>query len=121
MAFVTNLVAAVLNILGNLWLLPKMGAMGAAVSIAGSYLIFWLLRLVDTRTITKLTYDLPLLIGNTVLVALICLVVTLSIPGWIPIGLGLFILLLVLNGKNLLSLCRLLLQQLKNRTGRASQ
>lgn len=121
MAFVTNLVAAVLNILGNLWLLPKMGAMGAAVSIAGSYLIFWLLRLVDTRSITKLTYDLPLLMGNTVLVALICLAVTLSIPGWIPIGVGLFVVLLALNGKNLLSLCRLLLQQLKNRTGRASQ
>ena len=59
--------------------------------------------------------------AGTVLVALICLVVTLSIPGWIPIGLGLFIPLLALNGKNLLSLCRLLLQQLKNRTGRASQ
>ena len=119
MDFVTNLITAVLNILGNLWLLPKMGAMGAAVSIAGSYLIFWLLRLVDTRSITKLRYDLFTLLVNILLMGLLTLTVTLSFPGWIPVGIGLFVLMLVNNLKNLLSLCRTLLQLLKNRMKKA--
>lgn len=119
MDFVTNLITAVLNILGNLWLLPKIGAMGAAVSIAGSYLIFWLLRLVDTRSITKLRYDLFTLLVNILLMGLLTLTVTLSFPGWIPVGIGLFVLMLVNNLKNLLSLCRTLLQLLKNRIKKA--
>lgn len=121
MAFVTNLVAAVLNILGNLWLLPRMGVMGAAVSIAVSYLVFWLLRLWDTRSIARLRYETPLLLCNILGVSLLCLAVTLSLPGWQLIGIGLFAGLLIVNGKNLRSLCGVLLQQLKNRSGRAAQ
>ena len=52
-------------------------------------------------------------------VGLLTLTVTLSFPGWIPVGIGLFVLMLVNNLKNLLSLCRTLLQLLKNRMKKA--
>ena len=118
MAFVTNLAAALLNVVCNFLLLPRMHVMGAAVSITVTYLVLWLLRLFNTRSIAKLQYNLPLLGFNIGLVSLICLTVTLSFPGWIPVGIGLFLVLLGGNAGNIIDLCKKMLKLLQSFTRR---
>ena len=49
MAFVTNLVAAVINIIGNFILIHYMGVMGAAIATAISYVALCYVRKIDTK------------------------------------------------------------------------
>lgn len=49
MAFVSNLIAAVINILGNIILINLMGVIGAAIATAISYIVLFYVRKWDTK------------------------------------------------------------------------
>lgn len=57
MAFVTNFIAAIANIVGNFILIKQMGVMGAAIATAISYVILWFIRCKDTKKHVEITYD----------------------------------------------------------------
>ena len=97
MAFVTNLVTAIVNIVGNVVLLPRLGVMGAALSLAISYLVFWLFRLVDTRHLVKIQYQAKSIVINLILTTAIAVVVTFSPKYWILWGALLFAALCLVN------------------------
>ena len=97
MAFVTNFVTAIVNIVGNVVLLPKFGVMGAALSLAISYLVFWLFRLVDTRHLVKMKYQTKSILVNLVLTTAIAVIVTFSPKFWILWGVLLFVVLCLVN------------------------
>lgn len=55
MLFISTLLAAVINIVLNLLLIPQYSAMGAAIATLISYGVVWLVRLIDSRKIMKLS------------------------------------------------------------------
>ncbi len=77
MAFVTNLIALLINVILNLVLVNKIGVLGAGVASACSYLALWLIRAKNTAAIVRIRYHVPsmvaavgILIAQTVLVSL---------------------------------------------------
>lgn len=97
MAFVTNLVTAIVNIIGNFVLLPRMGVMGAALSLAISYLVFWIFRLIDTRSLVKIRYNVKEIVLNLLLILIIAVVVTYSPSHWIIYSMVLFAVMCIVN------------------------
>lgn len=79
MAFITNFVAAVINIVGNFVLIPKMGIMGAAVATAMSYVVLWLVRCLDTKKHVTIEYDMKKEILTSVVLLVEALVVVIHI------------------------------------------
>jgi len=65
---VTTVVGAAVNIGLNFVLIPRFGLLGASVSAATSYIILWILRLFQTQKIIRTTLDMPVLIGNLVVI-----------------------------------------------------
>lgn len=106
MAFVTNLITAVLNIVLNIILIPHFGVMGAAISLMVSYLVFWLIRLIDTRRITKIKYPWQNLLANLFLTIAMATVATLQMASWLWISLSLFIVMVVINFNTLFSILK---------------
>ena len=67
---IISAVAAIFNYLGNIALVPKMGAMGASISTGISYIIFfWMRTLISRRLWFK--FETKLYIYNTVLMLLL--------------------------------------------------
>ncbi|MBR4960021.1 MAG: oligosaccharide flippase family protein [Clostridia bacterium] len=99
--FVTILIGAVLNLTGNILLIPVMGPMGAALSTAVSYFVMFLARAFHSRSSVAISWDLPRFILSAVLVTSLTAVMILEIPGWLWIAIGLTAVILVLNLKNL--------------------
>ncbi|MGI1748414.1 oligosaccharide flippase family protein [Streptococcus uberis] len=54
MLFISTVIAALANIVFNYLLIPKFGAMGAAIATLISYFMVWVIRIVDTSKILKL-------------------------------------------------------------------
>lgn len=55
---VTSLIAAVTNIIGNMILVPVLGAKGAAISTGVSYIIFFIVRTVISQRVYYVNYNL---------------------------------------------------------------
>ena len=64
-SFVTALVGAISNIALNLWLIPIIGALGAAIATLASYAVVLVLRLVDAPRIIPFKLCLPRLCIST--------------------------------------------------------
>lgn len=77
MALVTNLVGVVVNVSLNAVLIPLIGTIGAAVATAVSYLVLWLIRIVDTGKIVPVQYKITTTVGASLIViaqtVLVCL------------------------------------------------
>ena len=58
MAFITNIIGMIANIVLNVLLIPLIGAMGAAIATAFSYFVLWLVRIFDTRKVVKMHYNI---------------------------------------------------------------
>lgn len=58
MLFYSTVIGALVNIIMNLVLIRSLGAIGAAIATLISYLLVWLIRLINSRKIMKLSIDL---------------------------------------------------------------
>lgn len=58
MLFYSSILGAILNIILNFILIPSLGGMGAAIATLISYGAIWLVRIVHSGTIMKLTFDI---------------------------------------------------------------
>ena len=103
MAFVTNFVAAVINIVGNFVLIPKMGIMGAAVATAMSYVVLWLVRCLDTKKHVAIEYDMKKEILTSFVLLVEALVVVIDIR-YIWVAIICAIVIVALNARILLEL-----------------
>ncbi len=102
-SMLTALVGAALNIALNLLLIPPYGAMGASIATFASYFAVCLLRLVTGRRLIPFQGEWGRLLVNTLLMAGLTVVVTLS-EDYIPSLLlawggacGIFVLMLIFN------------------------
>lgn len=77
-SMLTALMGAVLNVALNLLLIPPFGAMGASVATFASYFAVCLLRLVTGRRLIPFKGEWGRLMGNTLLMGVLTVIVTLS-------------------------------------------
>lgn len=75
-AFYTNLIAAVVNVILNMLLIPEFGLYGAGVATLCSYIILWFIRTIKIRKLTVITYphqfwySLAILCCQTILISI---------------------------------------------------
>ena len=109
---VTALIGALVNIGLNLWLIPFMGPMGAAIATLVSYLLVFIIRLIHTRRFIPFRLPLIWMVLNLLLLGVLCTVMTLAVRGWVWYSLGACFILAVLDAPYLL---RAVLQLLRQR------
>ena len=80
-SFVTALVGAISNIALNLWLIPIIGALGAAIATLASYALVLVLRLVDAPRIIPFKLCLPRLCISVVMLFGAAAITTLDVTG----------------------------------------
>ncbi len=80
-SFVTALVGAIANVILNLILIPKTGAIGAAIATLVSYLLVMILRLIDVPRMLSFKLCLPRTCISLVLLLAQAAVMTLDVPG----------------------------------------
>ena len=101
-SFLTAAVGAVVNIVLNLILIPHWSAMGAAVATFVSYFVVMIIRSIDTRRLVRFKLGVPLLVFNTLAVAIQGIIMIAEPTWWILAQLVLFAAVLIVNGKNIL-------------------
>jgi len=99
--FVTILMGAVMNIGGNILLIPLLGSMGAAISTALSYFMMFIIRAFHSRTSVCISWDVPRFIISCILILALCVVMVWEIPLWMLWASLLTGITLVLNLRNL--------------------
>lgn len=77
MLSISTILGALINIVMNFLLIPAFGAMGAAIATAFSYFMMWIVRMINTKGIMRLTYtpsriwiQILLLMLETILVSI---------------------------------------------------
>ena len=99
---VTAMIGAVANVLLNLWLIPMMGPMGAALATMVSYFLIFLIRLIHARRFIPFRTSPVWLSLSTGLLGGLCVVMTLAPRGWIWYSIGLCLLLALFTAPYLL-------------------
>ena len=99
---VTAMIGAVANVLLNLWLIPMMGPMGAALATMASYFLIFLIRLIHARRFIPFRTSPVWLSLSTVLLGGLCVVMTLAPRGWVWYSIGLCLLLALFTAPYLL-------------------
>ena len=112
-SFLTAMVGTLLNILLNFLLIPRIGALGAAIATAAAYGAVLAVRAVDVKRIIPFHLCLPRLCVNIVLLLGAAAVMTLSPVGKIWWTLALTAATVAVNVPTLLASCKRLLQHRK--------
>ena len=111
-SMLTALMGAVLNVALNLLLIPPFGAMGASVATFASYFAVCLLRLVTGRRLIPFKGEWGRLIGNTLLMGVLTVIMTLSERNGQSVLLmygaaaGVFVLLAAFNARAIVELLK---------------
>ena len=100
--FVTAMIGAVLNIILNLILIPSpLGAQGAAIATAASYLIVFLIRAIDARRFIPFKLYTFGVVENCVILTVQTVFMVLQLPGWLAVQAACIVLMLAINRKPL--------------------
>ncbi len=89
------LVSAVVNLIGNIILVPNLGAKGAAVSTGLSYIVFFSARTLISKKLYYVDYNLRKFYIATILVTMLALYASFNTSMTLLILLGLLVLILV--------------------------
>lgn len=101
MSMVTSMAGAAVNIVLNFVLIPKRGAMGAAVATLISYAAVYAIRAYDTKFYVKFNIHTIRVIVNTVLLLVQAATMLEAVRGWKYIQLAAVALMLVINGREI--------------------
>ena len=110
-SFLTATVGTVLNLLLNFLLIPRMGALGAAIATLASYGAVLLVRLIDAPRLIGFRLYLPRLTLSTLLLLVSAAVMTLAPTGRILITLLLTAAVVAINAPALLKSLSVLLRR----------
>ena len=71
-SLVTSLVSGVINVGINLVFIPRIGIYAAAVSTLASYLVVFIIRIIDAKRLIRFNFSLPkMLINNVILILMV--------------------------------------------------
>lgn len=100
-SFFTAMSGAILNIILNLIMIPRMGAIGAAIATLISYGLVFLIRMIDAPRMIRFKLYLPRLIANLVLLLASCAVMTVRPTGWLYVELAITLAIVLLNAPSM--------------------
>lgn len=66
----TTVISAVANIIFSLLLIPLLGALGASISTMIGFMVLWVIRLIDTKKIIQISYNIKWFLLNTFILIL---------------------------------------------------
>ena len=103
--FFTTLIAAAVNIVAGVLLIPAWGGMGAAASVAIGYAAMWFLRIRELNKHVVFSFHWALFAANvaSLLAAVIVCIYVTSIYRYV-LFFGIFVIIALLNGKRVLDL-----------------
>lgn len=102
----TTAIAAVLNIVLGIFFVSVFGAIGVAYATAISYFVQFAIRALHTRSIVKITWYLPRLFTNIILLVVQTTVMLSQFDGYIWVSAAVLLVVFVLNVKDVLTLVR---------------
>ena len=102
-SLITAAVGAAINIILNFILIPRMGAMGAAIATAVSYMAVFVIRLIDTPRYINFNRRFVRLAVNTTLIIAQTAIMVLELPYWWIWQIGLLAVIVVYNAKDFLA------------------
>lgn len=112
-SLLTSLVAAAVNLLLNLLLVPDFGATGAAIATAASYFACYAVRIFDARSYVKFKVSFPKLFVNMVVVCYMAFVAVKEPKLTYLQLIALFIVMVIFNFEAILSTLRKVLSRRK--------
>ena len=115
MAFVTNMVVAILNLFLNIILLKYIGAIGAAIATTICYMILWLYRVFNTRKIVEIQYNLKIVIPTIILLIINTIIMTIQVKLWYCYTTIILIIMIGINLKNFIIFTKSIVTLLKDR------
>lgn len=89
------IISALVNLVGNLILVPRFGAKGAAISTGVSYIVFFSARTLISKSLYHVDYNLKKFYTSTILVTVLALYASFNTSMLILILLGMIVLLIV--------------------------
>jgi O-antigen/teichoic acid export membrane protein len=107
----TTMIAAGSNLILNFFLIPKFGALGAAFATFCSYFLMFVVRSVHSNKYISLKWPGGRLIINFCIVFVQSILMVKEVPFWLPIEIILFLIVLVINLRELLRAFFKLLQR----------
>lgn len=116
MLSISTLLGAMINIIMNFLLIPTIGAMGAAIATAFSYFVMWIIRMINTRDIMRLTYNIKKM---WVLITCLLIEVILVSTDEILTHIGsycIFIIILILNKNAVVEVVYMIMKALLSKT-----
>ena len=115
-SFLTALIGTVANVLLNLLLIPRLGALGAAIATMAAYALVLVARLIDAPRLISFRLYLPRLILNAGLLLGSAALITLNPPYAIWLSLLLTLAVIAINAPALLRTLRALVRKRSNPT-----
>lgn len=105
---------ALTNVVLNLILIPKFSAYGAAVATAISFVVVFILRIINTRKYIKIEINFPRLIGSALIMVAMAVIMIKEVAGhWQSFGIALALafVLFALNFRAVIDIVKLLLDK----------
>lgn len=105
---------AVTNVVLNLILIPKYSAYGAAIATAISFVVVFILRIINTRKYIKIEINFPRLIGSALIMVAMAVIMIKEVAGhWQSFGIALALafVLFALNFRAVIDIVKLLLDK----------
>ena len=116
MSMLTAMSGTVVNGILNFVMIPRHGAMGAAVATMISYMAVYAIRAVDTRNYLKFSLHTPRLIVNCLLLLLQSVIMISAFRYWQIAEILLLVFLLAFNGQGILRSVLRVLRSLGRKT-----
>lgn len=113
MLFVSTLLGACTNIVLNLLLIPRYAAMGAAVATMISYMAVLLVRMIHSRKIIRLKYDLFRDMGCVVLLGVQTVIASMSLKYEFVYSAVLFVMIVLLRKNSIIFVANRFLKRKK--------
>lgn len=98
---VTTIIGAIVNIILNYILMPKMGMDGAAYATVISLAVLWVIRMANVNKVISLRLDYKLMLGNLILLVTLSVISSLEITYYKHITLALTACILIFNRKSI--------------------
>lgn len=98
----TTFVGALINVILNLLLIPRFGVNGAGFATFISYSTVFIIRAANTRQFIKIKWSSLKLFTNTIILLLQSFIIISEIPHWIVYEIALFMIVILINAKDVL-------------------
>lgn len=107
----TMVAGALANIALNLLWIPKYGVQGAIAATLAAYVLMFFVRAVTSRRFIRIRYRMGPLVLNTLIVTAQSFIMIFEVPYWLPIEIGLTLLITLVNLPSLFGMARKVLRR----------